>query len=361
MTNSHSSEQQEDGAAAAKAAALRYVSDATAGISRHRAGRGFVYRGPDGLTVRDRTTLDRIRALAIPPAWTNVWICPTATGHIQATGRDARGRKQYRYHARWRAVRDETKYARLAAFAKALPRIRRRVGADLRLPGLPRAKVLAIIVRLMERTLIRVGNESYARENGSYGLTTMRNRHVRVDGKRIMLRFRGKGGKAHAVDIDDKRLARLVRDCRGLPGQHLFQYIDDAGDPQPVSSDDVNDYLREISGDEFTAKDFRTWGGTLVAAALIAEAPASSSRVAKAAEVAAVAHVAAALGNTVAVCRKSYIHPLVLQTFLDPAAYQQWEFAAARAAVVRSLRSDERRLLRFLTRAERTMRARRRA
>lgn len=192
---------------------LKYVTDEAAGISRRRAGSGFSYTSPDGRRIRDRATIDRIRALAIPPAWTNVWICPSATGHIQATGRDARGRKQYRYHARWRIARDETKYARLAEFAAALPRIRRRVAADLRLPGLPREKVLAIIVRLMERTLIRVGNESYARDNGSYGLTTMRTRHARVEGKRILLRFRGKGGKSHAVEVDDHRLARLIRHC----------------------------------------------------------------------------------------------------------------------------------------------------
>src|SRR5881396_2020055 len=258
---------------AAAAARLRYVSDARPGIQRIRVGRGFKYSSADGTEVTDPQALQRIRSIAIPPAWMDVWICPTATGHIQAVGRDARGRKQYRYHSRWREVRDQTKYARLIEFGRALPRIRKRVEQDLGRAGLPREKVLAAVLRLLETTLIRVGNEEYARHNHSYGLTTLRSQHVTIDGTRLRFEFRGKGGKRHAVALTDRRLARVVRRCQELPGHELFQYLDDEGNRQSIDSADVNAYLREIGGDDFTAKDFRTWGGTVLAAfALAAEA-----------------------------------------------------------------------------------------
>ena len=250
---------QADPVEAARAAGLRYVSDTNPGITRKRAGKGFTYTGPDGEKVRDKETLARIKALAIPPAWTEVWISPDEHGHIQATGRDAKGRKQYRYHARWREVRDETKFNRMVAFGKALPGIRKRVEKHLSLPGLPREKVLATVVRLLETTLIRVGNEEYARENKSFGLTTMRKQHVQVNGTELRFRFRGKSGRTHNVSVVDSRLAAVVKRCQDLPGQDLFEYVDDGGEMQDVDSADVNEYLREISGEDFTAKDFRTW------------------------------------------------------------------------------------------------------
>src|SRR5690349_13032696 len=250
----------------AQAAGLRYVSDAKPGIRRKRSGKGFTYVGADGRTVRDQATLARIRSLAIPPAYTDVWICPTANGHLQATGRDARGRKQYRYHPRWREVRDEAKYGRMVAFGEALPKIRRQVDRDIARRSLSKARVVATVVRLLDETSIRVGNDEYARENKSFGLTTMQKRHVDVEGARIMFRFRGKGGKLNDVDVRDPRVARVLRRCEELPGQHLFQYVDDDGEVQDVDSDDVNDYLREVTGDQFTAKDFRTWSGTVLAA-----------------------------------------------------------------------------------------------
>ena len=262
-----------------------------------------------GRPVRDLATLRRIKSSAIPPAWTDVWICPLAHGHIQAVGRDARGRKQYRYHARWRETRDQNKYARLIEFGRALPRIRRRVEEDLGRPHLPREKVLAAVVRLLETTLIRVGNEEYARENHSYGLTTLRSKHVTVEGATLRFEFRGKGGKRHAVDLADRRLARVVRHCQELPGHELFQYVDDEGQPQVVDSADVNEYLRKVGGGEFTAKDFRTWGGTVLAALALASQSASGEprRVKR-----ELAEVARHLGNTVAICRKCYIHPAVI-------------------------------------------------
>ncbi len=252
-------------------AGLRYMRDDKAGIRRARAGNRFKYFLSDGKTVRDEATMERIRALVIPPAWEHVWICPLPNGHLQATGRDARGRKQYRYHPRFREVRDQSKYARLADFATALPRIRRRVTRDLRRPGIAREKVLASIVRLLEATLIRVGNEEYARQNGSYGLTTLRNEHARVNGKQIRFSFRGKSGKRHQVEIADRRLARLVKRCQELPGQELFEYLDENGESHGVNSSDVNEYLREISGKDFTAKDFRTWAGSLLAAEFLCQ------------------------------------------------------------------------------------------
>lgn len=310
----------------ARAAALRYASDHGPGIRRLRAGRGFAYVGPDGLRVRDRATLDRIRALAIPPAWVDVWISPLANSHLQATGRDARGRKQYRYHRRWREVRDETKYGRMVLFGSTLPRIRARVKEDLARPGLPREKLLAMIVRLLETTLVRVGNQEYARSNGSFGLTTLRGRHVEIEGARVRLNFRGKGGKVQTIQVSDRRLARLVKRCRDLPGQELFQYLDEAGDPQPIDSADVNQYLRDISGEDFTAKDFRTWGGTLAAARGLTRSAleAAVKATGKSAVVATVELVARALGNTPAVCRKSYIHPAVLGAYQDPVLLELW-------------------------------------
>ena len=264
-------------ASAAREAGLRYSTDSRPGWTRHRAGRGFSYRDTDGSTIRDAETIARIRALAIPPAWTDVWICPWPNGHLQATGRDARGRKQYRYHARWRARRDTDKFDRMLAFAKALPRIRKRCDADLARRGLPREKVLAAVVRLLELTLIRVGNDEYARLNRSFGLTTLRDRHVRVERSAIRFRFRGKSGKQHEVGLRDRRLARVVRTCQELPGQELFQYVDEDGLVRDVTSDDVNDYLRQVGGGAFTAKDFRTWAGTVLAyRALRALQPADS-------------------------------------------------------------------------------------
>lgn len=307
-----------DPALAAKEAGLRYVTDAQPGIRRRRAGKGFRYIDAEGKPVRDAETLKRIRSLVIPPAWRQVWICPNPRGHVQATGRDARGRKQSRYHPRWRAVRDETKYERMLLFGTALPRIREKVEEDLGAPGLPRNKVLATIVRLMERTLIRVGNEEYARENKSYGLTTMRDRHVEVKGSTITFKFRGKSGKLHNVGLQDRRLARIVERCQDLPGYELFHYVDEEGEPRPIDSADVNAYLREISGEEFTAKDFRTWAGTVLASmALKQVAEFTSETQAKRNVVAAIKAVAERLGNTPAVCRKCYVHPAVLDCYLS--------------------------------------------
>ena len=302
----------------AKLAGLTYVTTGRAGITRRRSGKFFTYVDTQGKRVRDAHVLRRIRALAIPPAWTDVWICPSSNGHVQAIGRDARGRKQYRYHARWRKARDETKYARMLSFAAALPRIRARVRRDLARPGLSRQKVLATVVRLLETTLIRVGNEEYARQNRSFGLTTMRDRHVAVSGSTLRFQFRGKSGKEHAVDVRDPRLARIVKRCQELPGQELFKYLDDHGRRQTVDSADVNAYLREVAGAEFTAKDFRTWAGTVLAALALAEIEAfTSKRQAKRNIVRAVESVARRLGNTPAICRKCYVHPALLDAYLE--------------------------------------------
>jgi DNA topoisomerase-1 len=301
----------------AQAAGLRYVADTAPGIRRRRVGRSFSYRGADGQLIRDRATLGRIRSLAIPPAWTDVWICPSPRGHLQATGRDARGRKQYRYHPDWHRTRDETKYERLLAFGRALPEIRRRVEADLARPGLPREKVLATVVKLLETTLIRVGNDEYARQNRSFGLTTLKDRHVEIDGATLRFRFRGKSGVTHEVGLRDRRLARVVRRCQELPGQELLQYLDDAGQPRDVGSADVNQYLAEIAGD-FTAKDFRTWAGTVLAARALEEVEAFDSQAqAKKNVVRAIESVAERLGNTPSVCRKCYVHPLVIESYLE--------------------------------------------
>lgn len=302
----------------ARAAGLRYVSDKAPGITRRRSGEGFVYLDRHGEPIEDERDLQRIRKLAIPPAWTDVWICPFANGHLQATGRDARGRKQYRYHPRWRETRDETKYNRMIAFAQALPGIRQRVDEDLNLRGLPRRKVLATVVRLLETTFIRVGNEEYARENGSFGLTTMRDRHVAVEGSKVRFSFKGKAGKRHTIDVSDRRLATIVRRCRDLPGYELFQYIDENGEQQVIDSADVNEYLKEISGEDFTAKDFRTWAGTLLAALALQEFEAFDSQAqCKKNLVRAIENVASQLGNTPAICRKCYVHPAVLEAYAD--------------------------------------------
>ncbi|KWV14072.1 DNA topoisomerase IB [Xanthomonas translucens] len=302
---------------AAHSAGLVYVSDEEPGIARRRAGTGFGYRLPGGSAVRDAQTLQRIRQLAIPPAYTEVWICTKPNGHVQATGRDARRRKQYRYHADWAQVRGDGKFERIIAFGQALPRLRRRLRRDLALPGYPRDKVLAMVVALMAETLVRVGNAEYARSNRSYGLTTLRNRHLEfVKGGRARLKFRGKGGQEHDIEVDDAHLVKLIRGCQQLPGQALFQYRDDDGQLQPVDSGEVNDYLREAMGEHFTAKDFRTWGGTRAALQRLAQLPLpepGSERALKLAQNAVIREVADALGNTPAVCRKAYIDPCVFE------------------------------------------------
>jgi DNA topoisomerase-1 len=304
--------------AAARSAHLRYVSDAERGLARRRRGKSFTYVRAGGEALRGKAALTRIRALAIPPAWKDVWICPTADGHLQATGRDARGRKQYRYHARWREAQDQHKYERIIAFAKTLPKIRRAVARHLRKRGLPREKVLAAAVKLLETTLIRVGNEEYARDNHSFGLTTMHDEHVRIRGTTIRFDFRGKHGIEHEIDLKDRRLAAIVHACRDLPGQELFQYLDEAGEVRDVGSGDVNDYLREISGEDFTAKDFRTWAGTALAAQALQEFRDFDSKAAAKRNVTrAIERVAERLGNTQAICRKSYVHPAVIEAYMD--------------------------------------------
>jgi DNA topoisomerase I len=302
---------------AALAAGLRYVGETSPGIHRKRAGKGFAYYAPDGKLVRQKERLDRIRSLAVPPAWTEVWICPSPRGHIQATGRDAKGRKQYRYHRRWREYRDETKYGRMIEFGRALPRLRRRVRRDLSLPGMPRDKVVAAVVRLLDDSSIRIGNSEYARDNESFGLTTLRQKHVAVRGEVMRFKFTGKGGREHDVSVTDRRLAAIVRRCEELPGQELFRYLDEAGEPHRVESADVNEYLRETTGDDFSAKDFRTWSGTVLAAYELARiGPAESEAEAKSNLAVAVRSVAAKLGNTQAVCRKCYVHPAVVESYL---------------------------------------------
>lgn len=307
-----------DAPAAARSAGLRYVNDSTPGITRQVAGEGFRYLDADGAEVKDEATLARIRALVIPPAWTDVWICKHDKGHLQATGRDARKRKQYRYHARWRNLRDEVKYERMISFGKALPEIRRQVDADLKRTGLPREKVLATIVYLLQATMMRIGNEEYARTNKSFGLTTLRARHVRVDGSAVQFRFRGKSGVFHDVTVEDKRMARIIARIRDLPGQELFQYVDDDGERRAVGSADVNDYLRQVSGEDYTAKDFRTWSGTVLAALALSEFEKFDSETqAKKNIVRAIESVAEKLGNTPSICRKCYVHPAVIESYLD--------------------------------------------
>ena len=339
----------EIGSETAASAGLRYVNDHDPGIRRvGRAGR-FDYRDADRRQVRDAATLERIRRLAIPPAWTDVWICPDPRGHIQAVGRDARGRKQYRYHDEWRAVRDAHKYHRMAAFGRALPKLRARVEADLGRPGLPREKVLAAAVRLLEITLIRVGSDEYAKANKTFGLTTLRKRHVTLNGAGAVFEFRGKSGKQRRTGFHDRRLARVLRLCDDLPGQRLFQYVDEAGARRHVESQDVNDYIREAMGDDFSAKDFRTWAATLLAArALCMASAAPDHRPTKQSIVTCVKAVAGLLGNTPAVCRASYIHPLIFEAY--EAGRLSPDLAGQAAA-------GERALLKLLAEPERSDRA----
>jgi len=307
-----------DPEAAARSAGLRYVSDRQAGITRLRSEQGFTYKNPDGSTVEDEKTLARIRKLAIPPAYENVWICRSPNGHLQAVGRDARGRKQYRYHPRWRQVRDEAKYSKMLLFGRQLPIIRRQVEKDMALPGMPRAKVLATIVRLLEKTLARIGNDEYAKTNKSFGLTTLRNRHARVQGSQVAFRFRGKHGILREMELRDRRLASIVRRLQDIPGQELFQYLDATGEPRSIGSEDVNEYLREVTGEDITAKDFRTWAATNLAALALRELEEFDSEAKRKKNVVrAVEAVAKLLGNTPAICRKCYIHPAIFEGYLD--------------------------------------------
>jgi len=322
-----------EGPEAAKAAGLRYTTDAIPGIRRVKRRGGFSFIAADGKPITDKNEVARIKSLAVPPAYTDVWICPLANGHLQATGRDARGRKQYRYHKRWRAVRDENKFDRMIEFAKALPNIREAVARDIALPGMPREKVLGTIVSLTASTAIRIGNEEYARENDSYGLTTMREEHVDVKGSTVRFRFRGKSGKEHEVKIRDKRIARIIKRSQDLPGQQLFEYLDDDGTQHPVRSEDVNEYLKAISDGDFTAKDFRTWEATVMCAlelaALDAEEQNQTERKRLVTDV--ITKVAAHLGNTIAVCKKSYIYPGVVDEFVNSGALKLVEKAVAKA------------------------------
>ncbi len=302
--------------AAARSAGLDYVTDASPGIRRKRVGRGFAYYDLDGRLITDRAARKRFRSLAIPPAWTDVWICPNPTGHLQVTARDARGRKQYRYHPRFRAVRDESKFGRMLTFSQALPAIREYVERDLRRRGLPRDKVLATVVWLLERTLFRVGSDEYARANRSFGLTTLRRRHVQVSGDRLRFEFRGKSGVVRSTSIADRRIASIVQRCQELPGQELFKYLDADGKRQTVDSGDINLYLRRVSRREVTAKDFRTWAGTMLAATALRDlGPADSERMARRNVILAVDRVAERLGNTRAVCRRYYIHPAIIDAY----------------------------------------------
>jgi DNA topoisomerase-1 len=336
-----------DAVAQARAAKLRYVNDDEPGIARRGTDpKRFRYFGHDGREIRSPEILARIRRLAIPPAWTDVWICPDPAGHIQATGRDEKGRKQYRYHPRWQEIRDQTKYARMIAFARALPKIRRRIDADLARPGLPREKVEAAVVRLLERTLIRIGNDEYARSNGSYGLTTLQDQHAKVRGRTIEFAFRAKSGKFHKIDLEGSRLAKIVRACQDLPGQELFQYRDEQGHVRDITSSDVNAYLRAITGEDFTAKDFRTWAATVMAALALKDQALPSAKVARNRMVnAAIDRVAAALGNTRAVARKSYVHPQVFDAFSDGTLAKA---LAGACRPVKGLDRDEVAVLEFL-------------
>jgi DNA topoisomerase-1 len=340
-----------DPAAAANDAGLYYVNDDRLGYRRRTNGNGFEYLDTETKRIRDRQRLLRIKRLAIPPAWTDVWICPSPNGHIQATGRDIRGRKQYRYHDRWREVRDENKFGRLAEFAEALPNIRRRITRNMKLNGLPRQKILAAIVRLLDRTFMRIGNEEYARFNKSFGLTTMRDRHVTVKGSHLLFRFRGKSGREHEVGLTDQRIAKIVSNLQDLPGQNLFQYVNGAGEARDITSQDVNDYLGQISGNDFTAKDFRTWAGTLLTAiGLSAQPDFESKKQAKANIKNAVSAAAEILGNTPAICRKCYVHPAVIEAYLNrtPIAgvtsarksTRRWDLPAAEKAVLKFLRTQ---------------------
>ncbi len=340
-----------DPQASAKAAGLRYVTDAKPGIGRLKMGKSFRFVSPEGKPVKDAETLGRIKSLVIPPAWTDVWICAQPNGHLQATGRDVRGRKQSRYHPKWREVRDENKYERMMLFGDALPVIRERVDHDLAKAGLPREKVLATLVRLMETTFIRVGNVEYARENKSYGLTTMRNRHAHVEGTTITFDFTGKSGVHHTIDVQNRKLAGIVKKCMELPGQELFQYVNPEGDRHGVDSQDVNEYLHQITGQHFTAKDFRTWAGTVLASMMLKQfEPYETQSQAKKNVVEAIKSVAKRLGNTPSVCRKCYVHPVVLNKYLNGEMLQEMEAAVEREVdrKLHALRDEEFALLRLL-------------
>jgi DNA topoisomerase-1 len=333
---------------AARAVGLRYVNDDEPGITRRRAGKSFSYQSPDGTRITDEDELRRIKSIAVPPAWTDVWICRSARGHIQATGRDARGRKQYRYHKLWSQTRDEAKFERTIAFARALPRLRRRVDKDLRRKRVPRDKVLAAVVRLLETTFVRVGNEEYARQNRSFGLTTLRTRHADVRGSTLKFSFRGKSGVTHSVGIRDRRLARVIKQIQELPGQRLFVYEDDDGAVQTIDSNDVNEYIRDAMGDDFSAKDFRTWAGTVLAARALSQIEADNKGLKQAIE-----EVAAELGNTPTVCRNCYIHPAVIDAYLDGTLAA----AIRRTDADASLDQHERRVLALLRRRLATTKA----
>jgi DNA topoisomerase I len=334
----------DDPTESARASGLRYINDALPGIRRQQTHKGFRYLDPRGKPLRNAEDLRRIKSLVIPPAWNDVWISPISHSHLQATGRDAKGRKQYRYHPRWREVRDQTKYHRLLDFGRVLPRLRARVNRDLARPGLPREKVIATVVKLLETTLIRVGNEEYAQQNGSFGLTTMRNKHVKVKGANIQFVFRGKSGVKFELDVNNRRLAKIVKSCRDLPGQELFQYFDDEGTRRSIDSSDVNEYLRSVMQTDFTAKDFRTWAGTVLAATeLRAIEGFDSEAQAKRNIVSAIQTVAKKLGNTRAVCRKCYVHPAVLDSYVDGSLVEILSQRAKRdlADSLNALRAEE--------------------
>jgi DNA topoisomerase I len=336
---------------AAEEAGLRYASDDRPGYTRKSKDDDFEWLDTEGKVIRDEQRLLRLKRLAIPPAWTEIWVSPLANGHIQATGRDARGRKQYVYHERWREVRDENKYDRIISFGKALPRIRKRVAQDLKLPGLPREKVLATVVQLLESTSIRIGNEEYARENKSFGLTTMKDRHVEVKGAKLRFRFRGKSGREHEIDVTDRRTAKIISKLQDLPGQDLFQYVDDGGEIHDITSQDVNEYLRAITGEDFSAKDFRTWAGTvLTAIALNAQEKFETQKQAKSNINTAIRAVAKILGNTPAICRKCYVHPAVLENYVDQKSIDGLKAMTEEALEQEDvdLRSSEAAVLKFL-------------
>lgn len=351
-----------DPVASAKAAGLRYVSDQIPGIRRVARGKHFVYIDPCGKQITDEEELSRIKALAIPPAYHDVWISPIPNGHLQATARDARGRKQYRYHKRFREIRDETKYGRMIAFAEALPKIRKRLETDLALPGLPREKVLATVVQLLQTTAIRIGNDEYARENHSFGLTTLRNQHAKVQGDGVRFSFRGKSGVRHAITLHDRCLAKIIRQCQELPGQQLFEFLDDNGTTHAIESNHVNEYIREVASDEFSAKDFRTWLGTVTCATILVQEarqrPAETQAQRKAEVNAAINEVAQRLGNTAAVCRKCYVHPDVVNAFMENGRLE----LAQKVRATKGLLPEERFVLALLrerakeTDAARTMR-----
>ncbi len=336
---------------AAAEAGLRYVSDEQPGYTRARRSKKFVYFDTEENEIRDEARILRLNRLAIPPAYTDVWICPSPNGHIQATGRDDRGRKQYRYHERWREQRDENKYEKMVVFGQALPKIRRRINRDLKRRGLPRDKVVATVVQLLERTFIRIGNAEYAKENKSFGLTTMRNHHIKVRGNTVRFRFRGKSGQEHDIDTEDARVARIIKKLQELPGQEIFQYVDETDERHKVSSDDVNQYLREIAGEDFTAKDFRTWAGTVMAAMALQHQEAFENKSqAKKNIKNAITAVAKVLGNTPAVCRKCYVHPAVLESYLDGNLIEGLRKRTEKTleGSLDSLRSEEAALLAFL-------------